>query len=240
MRPVHPLARSPRSAPAPSHRWLGALALATLLALTGCSAFSRAVKEGDTASQQQKWAEAEAAYLRALAADPEASEVKVKLTKVRQSWSDVVLEEARGLHANGDLDGAMKRLVRALELNADNAPARELLTQTLDARVVVGQTALKEERLKEARAEFDAVLLEADPFREPVFTRHLAFLEESEDHQALAELMLRRAQRQEAADAAESYLSAARAFRAAGARERALLCEDQAFDLSPASEEAFE
>ena len=154
--PVPP--RSPRSTPAPSRRWLGALALATLLALTGCSAFSRAVKEGDTASQQQKWADAEAAYLRALAADPEASEVKVKLTKVRQAWSEVVLEEARSVHANGDLDGAMKRLVRALELNAENAPARELLGQTLDARVVVGQKALKEERLKEARAEFDAVL----------------------------------------------------------------------------------
>ncbi|MBZ4419259.1 flagellar hook-length control protein FliK [Myxococcus sp. RHSTA-1-4] len=89
-------------------------------------------------------------------------------------------------------------------------------------------------------AEFDAVLLEADPFREPIYTRHLAFLEETEDHQSLAELMLRRAQRQEAAEAAESYLAAARAFRAAGARERALLCEDQAFELSPASEEAFE
>ncbi|NMO15257.1 flagellar hook-length control protein FliK [Pyxidicoccus fallax] len=89
-------------------------------------------------------------------------------------------------------------------------------------------------------AEFDAVLLEADPFREPIFTRHLAFLEETEDPQALAELMLRRAQRQEVAEAAESYLAAARAFRAAGARERALLCEDQAFELSPASDEAFE
>ena len=88
-------------------------------------------------------------------------------------------------------------------------------------------------------AEFDAVLLEVDPFREPLFTRHLAFLEETEEHQALAELMLRRAQRQEATDAAVSYLAAARAFRAVGARERALLCENQAFELSPASEEAF-
>jgi tetratricopeptide (TPR) repeat protein len=89
-------------------------------------------------------------------------------------------------------------------------------------------------------AEFDAVLLEADPFREPIFTRHLAFLEATRDHQSLAELMLRRAQRQQAAEAADSYLAAARAFRAAGARERALLCEDQAFELSPASEEAFQ
>ncbi|MBZ4408850.1 flagellar hook-length control protein FliK [Myxococcus sp. XM-1-1-1] len=89
-------------------------------------------------------------------------------------------------------------------------------------------------------AEFDAVLLEADPFREPVFTRHRAFLEESEDNQSLAELMLRRAQRQSDVDAAASYLAAARAFRAGGARERALLCEDRAFELDPASVEAFE
>lgn len=129
-----------------------------MLALSGCSAFSRAVKEGDAASQEQKWAEAEAAYLRALAADPEASEVKVKLGKVRQAWSEVVLEGARAVHASGDLDGAMKRLVRALELNADNVSARELLGATLDARVAAGNVALKAERLQDARTEFDAVL----------------------------------------------------------------------------------
>ncbi|MFP2960692.1 hypothetical protein ACLEPN_23445 [Myxococcus sp. 1LA] len=111
------------------------MALALVLVLSGCSAFSRAVKEGDLASQEQKWAEAEAAYLRALAADPEASEVKVKLVKVRQAWSEVVLAEARSVHASEDLDAAMKLLVRALELNADNVPARELLGEVLDARV---------------------------------------------------------------------------------------------------------
>ncbi len=155
---VNAFVRGLRPAPAPFHHWLGALALALALVLSGCSAFSRAVKEGDLASQEQKWAEAEAAYLRALAADPEASEVKVKLGKVRQAWSEVVLEEARAIHATGDLDGAMKRLVRALELNADNVPARELLGETLDARVAAGNAALKAERLQDARAEFEAVL----------------------------------------------------------------------------------
>jgi len=155
---VNAFVRGLRPAPAPFHHWLGALALALVLVLSGCSAFSRAVKEGDLASQEQKWAEAEAAYLRALAADPEASEVKVKLGKVRQAWSEVVLEEARAIHATGDLDGAMKRLVRALELNADNVPARELLGETLDARVAAGNAALKAERLQDARAEFEAVL----------------------------------------------------------------------------------
>ncbi|HZI14658.1 MAG TPA: flagellar hook-length control protein FliK, partial [Myxococcus sp.] len=89
-------------------------------------------------------------------------------------------------------------------------------------------------------AEFDAVLLQADPFREPVFTRHRAFLEETQEHQALAELMLRQAERQEGAPAAASYLAAAKAFRAEGALERALLCEDRAFELDPGSADAFE
>ena len=91
----------------------------------------------------------------------------------------------------------------------------------------------------EDAAEFDALLLEADPFREPVYTRHRAFLVESGDAQSLAGLMLRRAQRQSPTEAAESYLAAARAFREAGALERALLCEDQAFELAPSSPEAF-
>ncbi|MCP3058867.1 TetR family transcriptional regulator [Myxococcus sp. K38C18041901] len=150
--------RPPRPAPSLSRGALGAFALAALLALTACSAFSRAVKEGDTASQQQKWAEAEAAYLRALAADPEASEVTVKLREVRRAWSQVVLEEARSVHDSGDLDGAMKRLVRALELDAENVAARELLNVTLDERVAVALTALKADKLQEARAELDAVL----------------------------------------------------------------------------------
>ncbi|OJH39302.1 tetratricopeptide repeat protein [Cystobacter ferrugineus] len=88
-------------------------------------------------------------------------------------------------------------------------------------------------------AEFDALLLEADPFQEPRYSRHRAFLSETEDFQSLAALLLRRAQRQPPVEAAESYLSAARAFREAGALERALLCEDQAFELAPSSAEAF-
>ncbi len=93
----------------------------------------------------------------------------------------------------------------------------------------------------EDAAEFDAILLEADPFREPIFTRHRAFLEETADHQALAD-----------ADAAPGPAPAARRGRrelprsprrpsaTAGAQERALLCEDRAFELDPSNAEAFE
>jgi tetratricopeptide (TPR) repeat protein len=137
---------------------LAALALCALFTVAGCTAFGRAVKEGDQFTEQHKWAEAEAAYLRALAADPEASEVTVKLRAVRKSWSQEVYQEAERVHATGDLPGAQKLLIRALELDGENEPARALLTQTLDARVAAAQTALKEERLQDARAEFDAVL----------------------------------------------------------------------------------
>jgi tetratricopeptide (TPR) repeat protein len=126
--------------------------------VSGCTAFGRAVKEGDDFSTQRKWAEAEAAYLRALAADPEASEVTIKLRAVRKAWSEEIYLEAERVHGTGDLPGAQKLLIRALELDGENEPARALLTRTLDARVEAAQKALKEDRLPEARAEFDAVL----------------------------------------------------------------------------------
>ena len=99
---------------------------------------------------------------------------------------------------------------------------------------------LQEMGREEDAAEFDALLLEADPFLEPLYTRHRAFLTRTGDSQAFAALMSRRAQRQPPVQAAESYLAAARAFREAGALERALLCEDQAFELAPSSAEAFQ
>jgi tetratricopeptide (TPR) repeat protein len=108
----------------------------------------------------------------------------------------------------------------------------ELTAQAADLLHEVGRS--------EDAAEFDALLLEGDPFREPVFTRHRAFLVETAEHQSLAALMLRRAERQQPSEAAESYLSAAKAFSDAGARERALLCEDRAFELAPSNTQAFE
>lgn len=149
---------TPAHVPLVSSRWLAALALCALFAVSGCTAFGRAVKEGDEFSSQHKWAEAEAAYLRALAADPEASEVRIKLRDVRKSWSEEIFKEAEQIHATGNLPEAQKRLIRALELDAESEPARALLTRTLDARVEAAQKALQEERLPEARAEFDAVL----------------------------------------------------------------------------------
>ncbi len=134
------------------------LALCALAVVSGCTAFGRAVKEGDEFTAQKNWEKAEAAYLRALAADPEASEVTIKLREVRKAWSEEVYLEAESLHGTGDLPGAQKRLLRALELNVENEKAQALLKQVLDERVEAGQKALKEERLPEARAEFDAVL----------------------------------------------------------------------------------
>lgn len=149
---------TPAHTPLASSRWLAALALCALFAVSGCTAFGRAVKEGDDFSTQHKWAEAEAAYLRALAADPEASEVTIKLRAVRKAWSEEIYKEAEQIHATGNLPEAQKKLIRALELDTENEPARALLTRTLDARVEAAQKALKEDRLPEARAEFDAVL----------------------------------------------------------------------------------
>lgn len=147
-----------RSPSAPARRWLGALALLSLFVLGGCTAFGRSVKEGDALTAEHKWAEAEAAYTKALALDPEASEVTLKLRAVRKEWSAEIYQEADKAHGSGDLPGAQKLLVRALELDGQNDAARALLTQTLDERVAKAQGFLKAEKLQDARAEFDAVL----------------------------------------------------------------------------------
>ncbi len=150
----------PACSPAFLSRRLGLLALSllALLVASGCTAFARAVKEGDEFTTQRQWAQAEAAYQRALAVEPEDSEARVKLRAMRQQWSAEVLEQAKGVHGQGDLAGATPLLVRALELDEGNEEVRELLVQTLDARVEVGLKALKEERLQDARSELDAVL----------------------------------------------------------------------------------
>ncbi|MFZ5471849.1 MAG: flagellar hook-length control protein FliK [Myxococcota bacterium] len=88
-------------------------------------------------------------------------------------------------------------------------------------------------------AELDALLLEHDPFH-PAFTRHAAYLQEARDDQALGALLLARAERRQKEEAAQSYLAAAAAFRRAGAKERALLCEELAFEAHPADAAAFE
>jgi tetratricopeptide (TPR) repeat protein len=126
--------------------------------LGGCTAFGRAVKEGDALTTERKWAEAEAAYQRALSLDPDASEVTLKLRAIRKEWSAEIFAHAEKVHGEGDLPGAQKLLVRALELDAQNDGARALLTRTLDERVVAAQALLKAEKLQDARAEFDAVL----------------------------------------------------------------------------------
>ncbi|MFL5322427.1 MAG: flagellar hook-length control protein FliK, partial [Myxococcaceae bacterium] len=88
-------------------------------------------------------------------------------------------------------------------------------------------------------AEFDALLLESDPFREHVFARHAATLEKTRDYEALASLHVRRGQAQQGEQSAESFLMAAEAFRKASGEERARICEDQAFERAPQNDVAF-
>jgi hypothetical protein len=88
-------------------------------------------------------------------------------------------------------------------------------------------------------ADFDAVLLESDP-KHPCFPRHVAFLEETGDVLSLAAVLSRRAEASTGEDAGTLWLDAAAAFRHAGADERALVCEAQAFENAPGNRQAFE
>jgi tetratricopeptide (TPR) repeat protein len=156
---VPSLTSSAPASPRPLKGWgTFALCLLTLLAAAGCTTFSRAMKEGETFTSQHEWEKAEAAYQRALAASPGDSEAKLKLRDLHRAWSAEVFQAAQDKHTHADLAGATPLLVRALELDEDNTPAATLLAQTLEARVALAQKALKEDRLQEARAEFDAVL----------------------------------------------------------------------------------
>lgn len=87
-------------------------------------------------------------------------------------------------------------------------------------------------------ADFDAVVLESEPFH-PSFERHAGWLRETNDDLSLAALLSRRAERETGSTAADRWLEAAQAFHRAGATERAQVCETQAFELNPANEEAF-
>ncbi|MCA2980061.1 MAG: flagellar hook-length control protein FliK, partial [Myxococcaceae bacterium] len=87
-------------------------------------------------------------------------------------------------------------------------------------------------------ADFDALLLEKAPLH-PVFERHRAFLADTGDEQGLAHLLSGRAEQEQGDVAAARWLEAAAAFHRAGASERARVCEAQAFEASPQSQEAF-
>jgi tetratricopeptide (TPR) repeat protein len=89
-------------------------------------------------------------------------------------------------------------------------------------------------------AELDAALLKANPLQPTLFARHARFLARSEDHRGLATLMLARADRESGAAAADSYLEAAKAFRAAGSEGQAQFCEERAFQVAPGHGGAFE
>ncbi|XXF77129.1 flagellar hook-length control protein FliK [Myxococcaceae bacterium GXIMD 01537] len=147
------------------------------------------------------------------------------------SRRSLLLQRAAALYRDraGRPDAAAAALIAARAAAPDDL---ELTAQAAELLHEVGRAG--------DAADFDAILLEVDPFREPVFKRHRAWLAESGDLQSLAALMLRRAEHQPPSEAAASYLEAARAFRQAGARERALLCEDRAFELAPDNAEAFE
>lgn len=107
---------------------------------------------------------------------------------------------------------------------------------TLTARVA---DLLLELGHRQDAADFDAVLLAADPMHAS-FERHVAWLQESGDDLSLAAVLSRRAELTQGELSAQLWLDAAAAFRRAGAVERAQVCEAQAFEAAPANREAFQ
>ncbi|MCU0695450.1 MAG: flagellar hook-length control protein FliK [Myxococcaceae bacterium] len=196
--------------------------------------------------------QAEAALKQALSllpADAEAEAMLLALYERQDRVADVAAfyEEAAAREQNGARRA--EQLLKAAALYKDRAgrpheAAAALLAARASSPDDDSLTAKVADQLSELgrrqdAADFDALLLERDPFH-PAFERHRAFLADSGDEQALAQLSSRRAEREHGDVAAARWLEAAAAFRRAGATERAQVCEAQAFEAAPQNHEAFQ
>ncbi len=195
---------------------------------------------------------AEAALREALKLDPRSERAESLLTallaeqgrfaEVAQHFEDASLQAS-------DPSERARLLLRAAQMYQERAnKPHEAAAALLAARAAAPDDLALTERAadmlhqlgrRDDAAELDALLLEKDPFHR-AFQRQLEHLEGQGEHQRVAALMLKRAERQTGDEAARSYLAAAAAFRRSGALEQALLCEDQAFDRAPSNDAAFE
>ncbi|MBL9037036.1 MAG: flagellar hook-length control protein FliK, partial [Archangium sp.] len=196
--------------------------------------------------------QAEAALTQALAlvpGDAEAEALLLALLERQNRVSDIAeyYEAAAGRTSAPDQRAKLLLQAAALYQTRANRPA-DAAAALLAARAanpddleLTGRVAdLLHELGRHAEAfDFDAVLLEANPFH-PSYERHVAALTEADDAQGLAMVLSPRAERQTGPEAAATWLLAADAFRRAGAVERAQVCEAQAFEAAPADVKAFE
>jgi tetratricopeptide (TPR) repeat protein len=196
--------------------------------------------------------QAEAALKQALGllpADAEAEAMLLALYERQDRVADVAAfyEEAAAREQNGPKRA--EQLLKAAALYKDRAgrpheAAAALLAARASSPDDDSLTAKVADQLSELgrrqdAADFDALLLERDPFH-PAFERHRGFLADTGDEQALAQLLSRRAEREHGDVAAARWLEAAAAFRRVGATERAQVCEAQAFEAAPQNHEAFQ
>ena len=196
--------------------------------------------------------QAEAALQRALQLVPglgEAEQLLLGLYERQDRLGDVAgYYEAAATRASKPAERA-GLLLRAAELYKDRAgrphdaaaallAARSANPDDLSLTRRVADLLIELGRRQDA-ADFDAVLIGADPFHAS-FDRHAAWLEETGDDLSLAGVLSLRAEATKDEGAAPLWLRAAAAFRRAGALERAQVAEAQAFEASPGNREAFQ
>lgn len=196
--------------------------------------------------------QAEAALQQALELDgaaPEAEGMLLALYERQDRVGDIAAfyEAAAGRAADGKSRAAL--LLRAAALYKDRAARpHDAAAALLAARAADPDDASLTARVadllvdlgrRQDAADFDALLLESDPFH-PCFARHAGYLADTEDDLGLAALLSRRAEKLSGEAAGAAWLEAAQAFRRAGAPERAQLCEAQAFEAAPGNREAFD
>ena len=196
--------------------------------------------------------QAEAALQQALALVPalgEAEQMLLALYERQDRLGDVAAYYETAATRASDPKQRAELLIRAAQLYKDRAgrphdaaaallAARSACPDDLSLTARVADLLIELGRRQDA-ADFDALLIESDPFHSS-FDRHTAWLEESGDDLSLAGVLSLRAEATRGDEAGPLWLKAAAAFRRAGALERAQVCEAQAFEASPGNREAFQ
>lgn len=127
-------------------------------ALTGCTAYSRFLRDADAYAKAGNFEEAVRTYELAIASSSSPIEARAGLAKARAGWAATFIESGEAARRAGKLDEATTAFLRAQKVDPDGVEAPALLAQTLEQRVALGRSELTAGRLEAALAHMEAVL----------------------------------------------------------------------------------
>lgn len=135
-----------------------ALAALLLLAVAGCSAYSRAISRGDELAQKGDWIGAEAAYLDAQQADPKRSETALRIENVRNKRAEEWVAKGEKAREDKQLDAALHAFAEAVKIAPNNERVVTAYQNAIEERLNFAEGDLKNGALESAERNVNAVL----------------------------------------------------------------------------------